>query len=136
MADQSKPSHVQRFLTNKRSKTLSESSESSIGAESLNGDMIDDGPRKRLGSVPNRDELESRKDAGAMNNYLYDKYLANFFNPLHSKPHGEGMAPVDAKSGKGVLYDLDGKFAYSTYSEEMRSYHPMLDIRKLTQDLK
>ena len=46
------------------------------------------------------------------------------------------MAPVEATTGKGVLYDLDGKFAYSTYSEEMRSYHPMLDIRKLKQDLK
>ena len=57
-----------------------------------------------------------------------------FFNPLHSKPTGEGVAP-ETKS-KGVLYDLDGKFAYSTYSEEMRSYHPMLDIRELTKDLK
>ena len=75
MADQSKPSHVQKFLTSKRSKTLSESSESSLGAESL-GDMmeVESMPRKRLGSVPNRDELG--KDAGAMNNYLYDKYLA------------------------------------------------------------
>ena len=62
--------------------------------------------------------------------------FAQLFNPLHSKPHGEGMAPVEATTGKGVLYDLDGKFAYSTYSEEMRSYHPMLDIRKLKQDLK
>ena len=57
-----------------------------------------------------------------------------FFNPLHSKPTGEGVAP-ETRS-KGVLYDLDGKFAYSTYSEEMRSYHPMLDIRELTKDLK
>ena len=69
---ESKPSHVQRFLV-KRSKTLSESSETSIGAESLT-DMEVEMPRKRLGSVPNRDELA--KDAGTMNNYLYDKYLA------------------------------------------------------------
>ena len=57
-----------------------------------------------------------------------------FFNPLHSKPTGEGVVPET--QAKGVLYDLDGKFAYSTYSEEMRSYHPMLDIRALTKDLK
>ena len=70
---ESKPSHVRKFLTNKRSKTLSESSETSIGAESLT-EMEAEMPRKRLGSVPNRDELA--KDAGTMNNYLYDKYLA------------------------------------------------------------
>ena len=70
---ESKPSHVRKFLTNKRSKTLSESSETSIGAESLT-EMEVEMPRKRLGSVPNRDELA--KDAGTMNNYLYDKYLA------------------------------------------------------------
>ena len=65
-------------------------------------------------------------------NFLFEFF--RFFNPLHSKPIGEGVAP-ETKT-KGVLYDLDGKFAYSTYSEEMRSYHPMLDIRELKKDLK
>jgi len=90
--------------------------------------------RPRFGSVNSKDEIMETKKETALENVLYDKYLAKFFNPLHSKPTGEGVAP-ETKS-KGVLYDLDGKFAYSTYSEEMRSYHPMLDIRELTKDLK
>merc|ERR1712012_583679 len=92
--------------------------------------------RPRFGSVNSKDmmTMEANKKETALENMLYDKYRAKFFNPLHSKPTGEGVAP-ESKS-KGVLYDLDGKFAYSTYSEEMRSYHPMLDIRSLTKDLK
>jgi hypothetical protein len=89
--------------------------------------------RPRFGSVNSKEEMETKKDT-ALDNVLYDKYLAKFFNPLHSKPTGEGVVPET--QAKGVLYDLDGKFAYSTYSEEMRSYHPMLDIRALTKDLK
>jgi hypothetical protein len=63
-------------------------------------------------------------------------FFFSFFNPLHSKPNGEGIAPESRTKERGVLYDIEGKFAYSTYSEEMRSYHPMLDIKKLTKDLK
>ena len=59
---------------------MSESSETSIGAESLT-EMEVEMPRKRLGSVPNRDELA--KDAGTMNNYLYDKYLAKWVNTFY-----------------------------------------------------
>ena len=62
--------------------------------------------------------------------------LFSFFNPLHAKPNGEGVAPNETLSPKGILYDIEGKFAYSTYNEEMRSYHPMLDIKALTKDLK
>merc|ERR1719412_3294378 len=90
--------------------------------------------RNRSGSVNSREAINANAPEIKMENVLYDKYLANFFNPLHAKPTGEGLAP-DTKS-KGFLYDVDGKFAYSTYSEEMRSYHPMLDIRALKKDLK
>ena len=63
-------------------------------------------------------------------------FFCSFFNPLHAKPTGEGIAPEATFAQKGVLYDVDGKFSYSTYTEEMRSYHPMLDIKALTKDLK
>ena len=67
---------------------------------------------------------------------LFILLLFSFFNPLHAKPNGEGVAPNETLSPKGILYDIEGKFAYSTYNEEMRSYHPMLDIKALTKDLK
>lgn len=59
---------------------------------------------------------------------LYDKYLSKFFNPLHTVPNADNAAL--AQRQRGVLYDVDGKFAYTTYSE--RSYHPMIDIKKFT----
>merc|ERR1711973_719641 len=104
--------------------------------------------RNRSGSVNSRDAVvgtSSGSPVGSapnsntenkLENQLYDKYLANFFNPLHAKPTGEGIAPEATFAQKGVLYDVDGKFSYSTYTEEMRSYHPMLDIKALTKDLK
>jgi len=100
--------------------------------------------RNRSGSVNSRDAVvgtSSGSPVGSapsdkLDSQLYDKYHANFFNPLHAKPNGEGIAPEKTFAQKGVLYDVDGKFSYSTYSEEMRSYHPMLDIKALTKDLK
>ena len=68
--------------------------------------------------------------------FIFISFLFSFFNPLHAKPNGEGVAPNETLSPKGILYDIEGKFAYSTYNEEMRSYHPMLDIKALTKDLK
>jgi hypothetical protein len=98
-------------------------------------------PRNRAGSVNSRDDAVATTNVNTntenkLENQLYDKYLANFFNPLHAKPKGEGIAPEATFAQKGVLYDVDGKFQYSTYTEEMRSYHPMLDIKALTKDLK
>merc|ERR1711997_939915 len=125
----SNPSFVKKII---RSKTISESSEMSVGAESLPEMDVDmSSIRNRSGSVNSREAVTSE---AKLENFLYDKYLANFFNPLHAKPTGEGLAP-EAKA-KSFLYDVDGKFAYSTYSEEMRSYHPMLDIKALKKDLK
>merc|ERR1711992_314718 len=109
----------------------------SIGGESILSEIeMDIAQRNRSGSINSRDSVvnttsgspvgSSSNTDNKLENQLYDKYLANFFNPLHAKPTGEGIAP-ETKS-KGFLYDVDGKFAYSTYSEEMRSYHPMLDI--------
>jgi len=98
--------------------------------------------RDRSGSVNSRDAVVvASTSAGttptnSLDNQLYDKYQARFFNPLHAKPNGEGVAPNETLSPKGILYDIEGKFAYSTYNEEMRSYHPMLDIKALTKDLK
>jgi len=111
---------------------------------------MDIAQRNRSGSVNSRDAVvgttSGTVSAGTsptnsntenkLENQLYDKYQAVFFNPLHAKPTGEGIAPDASLSKKGVLYDVDGKFAYSTYNEEMRSYHPMLDIKALTKDLK
>jgi len=109
---------------------------------------MDIAQRNRSGSVNSRDAVvgtSSGSPVGSapisntenkLEHQLYDKYLANFFNPLHAKPHGEGIAPEATFAQKGVSYDMDGKFVYSTYSEEMRSYHPMLDIKALTKDLK
>jgi len=114
---------------------------SSIGADSLSEIEMDiaQKPRNRAGSVSSRDDAVATTSTNTENkleNQLYDKYLANFFNPLHAKPKGEGIAPEATFAQKGVLYDVDGKFQYSTYTEEMRSYHPMLDIKALTKDLK
>merc|ERR1712141_635686 len=100
--------------------------------------------RNRSGSVNSRDAVvgtSSGSPVGSapsdiLDSQLYHKYHANFFNPLHAKPTGEGIAPENTFAQKGVLYDVDGKFSYSTYTEEMRSYHPMLDIKALTKDLK
>jgi hypothetical protein len=130
-ADNSKApptTYVQKLLLAKRNKTMSESSESSETDGSGSG--TDLATNSRLTNpMP-------KPVPGSKEHYMYDKYLANFFNPLHSKPNGEGIAPETRTKDRGVLYDLDGKFAYSTYSEEMRSYHPMLDIKTLTKDLK
>lgn len=62
---------------------------------------------------------------------LYDKYLSKFFNPLHTVPYAD-HSPV-AERQNGVLYDVDGKFGYTTYSETKGSYHPMIDIKKFTR---
>lgn len=62
---------------------------------------------------------------------LYDKYLSKFFNPLHAVPYADHSPQADRQ--KGVLYDVDGKFGYITYSERQGSYHPMIDIRKYTR---
>jgi len=107
---------------------------------------MDIAQRNRSGSINSRDAVvnttsgspvgSSSNTDNKLENQLYDKYLANFFNPLHAKPTGEGIAPEATFAQKGVLYDVDGKFSYSTYTEEMRSYHPMLDIKALTKDLK
>merc|ERR1712018_202357 len=142
----SKRTYTQKFL---RTKTLSESSETSIGADSSLSEIeMEIAQRNRSGSVNSRDAVvgtSSGSPVGSapnsntenkLENQLYDKYLANFFNPLHAKPTGEGIAPEATFAQKGVLYDVDGKFSYSTYTEEMRSYHPMLDIKALTKDLK
>merc|ERR1712038_2182093 len=106
----------------KRSKTLSESS--------VDSDVDMTGTRNRSGSVNLRDAVTTPEVK--LENFLYDKYLGNFFNPLHPKGTGD---PGAAKC-KGILYDVEGKFSYCTYSEEMRSYHPMLDIKALKKDLK
>jgi hypothetical protein len=137
---------TQKFL---RTKSLSESSDtSSIGDSILSEIEMEIAQRNRSGSVNSRDAVvgtSSGSPVGSapnsntenkLENQLYDKYLANFFNPLHAKPTGEGIAPEATFAQKGVLYDVDGKFSYSTYTEEMRSYHPMLDIKALTKDLK
>jgi len=106
---------------------------------------MDIAQRNRSGSVNSRVDAVVGTSSGSpvgsapsdkLDSQLYDKYHANFFNPLHAKPTGEGIAPENTFAKKGVLYDVDGKFSYSTYSEEMRSYHPMLDIKALTKDLK
>jgi len=120
-----------------------------IGADSSISELeMEIAQRNRSGSVNSRDAVvgnTSGSPVGSaptgntdnkLENQLYDKYLANFFNPLHAKPTGEGIAPEATFAQKGVLYDVDGKFSYSTYTEEMRSYHPMLDIKALTKDLK
>lgn len=62
---------------------------------------------------------------------LYDKYLSKFFNPLHTVPYADHSPQAERQ--KGVLYDVDGKFGYITYSERLGSYHPMIDIRKYTK---
>jgi len=137
---------TQKFL---RTKSLSESSDtSSIGDSILSEIEMEIAQRNRSGSLNSRDAVvgtSSGSPVGSapnsntenkLENQLYDKYLANFFNPLHAKPTGEGIAPEATFAQKGVLYDVDGKFSYSTYTEEMRSYHPMLDIKALTKDLK
>jgi hypothetical protein len=117
--------------------------ETSIGADSISELEMDIAQtRDRSGSVNSRDAVVvASTSAGttptnSLENQLYDKYQARFFNPLHAKPNGEGVAPNETLSPKGILYDIEGKFAYSTYNEEMRSYHPMLDIKALTKDLK
>ncbi len=53
-----------------------------------------------------------------------------FFNPLHTAPPADPSVPGENR--RGVLYDVDGKFNYVTYSEQPRSYHPMIDIKKFT----
>jgi len=127
---------VNKFVCFLKKKLNLEQESSSIGPEVDVNFAEMEAPRNRAGSITCTDDVRADGKDQKMENVLYDKYLANFFNPLHAKPTGEGIAPEASSRSKGVLYDVDGKFAYSTYSEEMRSYHPMLDIKALTKDLK
>ena len=66
------PSYVKRFL---RSKTISESSDTSIGTESLpEMDVVE--TRNRSGSVNSREAINANAPEIKMENVLYDKYLA------------------------------------------------------------
>ena len=79
---ESKPTYVQKFLRNNQ-RTVSESSESSIGADSLSELEMDiaQKPRNRAGSVNSRDDAVATTNVNTntenkLENQLYDKYLA------------------------------------------------------------
>ena len=77
---ESKPTYVQglKYL---RSKSYSESSETSIGADSISEIEMDIAQRDRSGSVNSRDAVVASTSAGttptnSLDNQLYDKYQA------------------------------------------------------------
>ena len=71
MAD-ARPEYAKRFM--RRTKTISESSESSVGAESDHGA---ESPRLRSGSINSKDAAGASSSSGnKMEHFLYDKYLA------------------------------------------------------------
>lgn len=122
----------------RNNRTMSECSDVSTSSETQGPIGI---PMERQSSVAQAEgiaasQLSSSLGAkggkvGTPEVMLYDKYLSKFFNPLHTVPYAD-HSPV-AERQKGVLYDVDGKFGYTTYSETMGSYHPMIDIKKFTR---